>query len=106
MITNLNSTKRYMKLGNFWKDPHNKLMYNLSNDLIAQRDVLTNFAKQYSKDYFQSNNGVIHPIKRKGLFSLFQGPSAFVKKMIEETNLSYIDIIKNMTAQANKLRKK
>lgn len=105
MITNINSTKRYMKLGNFWKDPHNKEMEELTKELISNRDILTNISKTYSKDYYQTHEGFIHPIKRKGFFSFLQGPSIFMRQYIEQVRKDYHCLRDEIVLQAEEARK-
>lgn len=105
MIKNINASKRYMKLGNFWKDPHNKEMEELTKEFIAQRDLLTNISKTYSKDYFQTNEGGLHSIKRRGFFAFLQGPSIFMRKYIDNAVNDYDCLRDEIVLKAQEARK-
>lgn len=97
-------SKTYMQSPQFWNEPHNKKMEEVTSKLIGQRDLLEDLSKTYSKDYFQRTDGTLKQIEKKGFFSFLSGPSYFEKEFISELNCDYRRIKSELADIARPIR--
>ena len=102
-----NTPKLYMQTKSFWNDPHNKLMSEISEKLIEQRDYLSYVSKQNSKDYFQSVDVfVVKKNTKNKILDIFKDPFGYPKGYFDSLNKKYDVLKEELREQANIARYK